>query len=509
MALAGARLHFLGKLSAPPGVLCARVERNGGACSLHLGPHLTHVVVGRGANAVKLRAAQEAGVALVDESWLDAALSANNFRLVDPAAHAPPVAGARRPLDTSASSVDGPAPKRAALSAPDAAAPAVAPAPVVRVAGDDLADGDSVEVAGSGSSKYLVKNVGGLFSCTCPSWRIQSSKLDVRSCKHIARVRGTEREAARVQGATAVAAMSKRVAASAAPTRGGGVRMPLAASDETSAGRTSPGPALLLAHNWKEGDDYTGWWLSEKLDGVRALWTGSRFLSRQGNQYIAPTWFVRGLPRDEELDGELFVGRGEFQRCVSIVRRLDAGEEWNAVTFCVFDLCTPLRRSEPFEARWARLQTLLERAPSHVRLHPQVEVTGPAHVTAELEKVQAWGGEGLMLRRPGSAYETGRSQTLLKVKTFTDEEARVVGHEPGKGKHLGRLGALLCVDRAGATFKIGTGFSDGERDVPPAVGSIISFKYQERTKAGVPRFPVYLRLRPDISGGDFLSGVGP
>ena len=98
-----------------------------------------------------------------------------------------------------------------------------------------------------------------------------------------------------------------------------------------------------------------------------------------------------------------------------------------------------------------------------------------------------------MLREPGSAYVAGRSTTLLKVKTFHDAEAVVVGHEPGKGRHVGRLGALRVVLPSGVEFSVGTGFSDKERTAAPAVGDTITFRYQELTDGGVTRFPSYVR----------------
>ena len=100
-----------------------------------------------------------------------------------------------------------------------------------------------------------------------------------------------------------------------------------------------------------------------------------------------------------------------------------------------------------------------------------------------------------MLRRPGSRYESGRSPTLLKVKTFHDAEARVLQHREGSGRHKGRMGALLVELPDGTTFSVGTGFSDAEREQPPAVGSLITFRYQELSEAGVPRFPSYVGVR--------------
>jgi DNA ligase-1 len=104
-----------------------------------------------------------------------------------------------------------------------------------------------------------------------------------------------------------------------------------------------------------------------------------------------------------------------------------------------------------------------------------------------------------MLRRPNSKYEIGRSMSLLKVKTFHDSEARVIGHAPGTGKHKGRLGALICELPDGISFNCGTGFSDAERENPPAVGAVITFRYQELSNDGVPRFPSYVGERIDVA----------
>ena len=111
--------------------------------------------------------------------------------------------------------------------------------------------------------------------------------------------------------------------------------------------------------------------------------------------------------------------------------------------------------------------------------------------------MEALGGEGLMLRQPGSRYEAGRSTTLYKVKSFRDDEARVVGHLAGAGRHKGRLGALEVELRSGVRFSVGTGLSDAERENPPPLGAIITFRYQELSRDGVPRFPSYVGVRVD------------
>lgn len=88
---------------------------------------------------------------------------------------------------------------------------------------------------------------------------------------------------------------------------------------------------------------------------------------------------------------------------------------------------------------------------------------------------------------------------MLKVKQFQEASAVVVEHLPGKGRHKGRLGAVLVELPDGVRFAVGSGFTDQQRMSPPAIGSVIEFTYQELTDARVPRFPVFLRVRSDLA----------
>src|SRR5438132_7278393 len=157
----------------------------------------------------------------------------------------------------------------------------------------DLKDGESMEMQGSGNRPYVLKNVGGVLSCTCPSWRNQSLGIERRTCKHLRALRGDAAEELRTGGALPVRAKEAK---------------------------TTQAPPLLLAETWDGAQDVQGWWLSEKLDGVRAYWDGKQFLSRLGNRYYAPAWFTAGLPA-EALDGELWLARKAFQQTMSVVRR--------------------------------------------------------------------------------------------------------------------------------------------------------------------------------------------
>ncbi len=178
---------------------------------------------------------------------------------------------------------------------------------------------------------------------------------------------------------------------------------------------------------------------------------------------------------------------------MSIVRRFDAGDEWKNVRYVVFDAPA---HGGTFEKRVAHVLVEVATHPYAVAL-PHTRVRDIEHLRASLAAVEAQKGEGLMLREPGSFYEAGRSYTLLKVKTFFDAEATVTGHEPGKGKHKGRVGALNVTAKDGTAFKVGTGLSDAERSAPPPIGTLITYRYQELTKDGVPRFPSYVGLAID------------
>lgn len=344
----------------------------------------------------------------------------------------------------------------------------------------EIENGEVAHVKGSAKDPYELKNVGGVYSCSCPAWRNAGGGIERRTCKHLKAYRGVEAEAARLGAlpeALAPAPPKKKVTTTKTNAAG-----------DTEVTETD-GPPVLLAHKWEGDVDLTGWWLSEKLDGVRAYWDGARFMSRLGNPFYAPTWFTASLPT-HTLDGELWLARQEFQQCVSIVRRQDAGEEWKALRFVIFD--AP-HLDAPFEERITFLNThFADGLHTYARALEQVVCTGVYHLRTELARVEALGGEGLMLRQPGSRYEAGRSHTLLKVKTFHDAEAVVVDHDAGKGKHKGRLGALVCKMDSGVKFNVGTGFTDAEREDPPKVGELVTFRYQELTKDGVPRFPSYV-----------------
>ncbi|KAI5844391.1 hypothetical protein DFP73DRAFT_477903 [Morchella snyderi] len=262
----------------------------------------------------------------------------------------------------------------------------------------------------------------------------------------------------------------------------------------------------LLAEKWdlEKGKEPKGYLISEKLDGVRAYWNGKSFQSREGNPFYAPEWFTKRMPKDICLDGELFTSRGDFQKCVSIVRTQNNPDAWKfSVSYQVFDC--PSMGDEPFEDRIAFVrETFRKLRIRWVHVLEHTACTGRKQLLDMLDAVCAKGGEGLMLREPGSLYVNGRSKTLLKVKRFLDADAVVRGHERGTGKNADCTGALRVemLDAqtgrpTGKLFKIGSGLTDAQRRKPPKIGAKVIYRYQELSNSGTPRFPTFVGVRAD------------
>lgn len=264
---------------------------------------------------------------------------------------------------------------------------------------------------------------------------------------------------------------------------------------------------VMLAKKWEESQDPTEWWMSEKLDGVRAYWSGSAFYSRNGIKFEAPKFFFADLPK-EPLDGELWCGRGLFSKTMSIIKKKtpnkEQQKEWEYITYLVFD--AP-KQPGGYEKRVKYIQKTIDESKSTTYAAPVgiQKCEGVAHLKKVLKAILIKGGEGIMLRKPGSAYEHKRSGVLLKCKFFHDEEAKVTGSSPGTGRCASMMGKLFCVLPNGVTFKVGTGFSDAQRKKPPKKDAVITFKYQELSSHGNPRFPVFLRERVDMTWDDVLS----
>ncbi|CAM3753782.1 DNA ligase [Roseateles saccharophilus] len=240
------------------------------------------------------------------------------------------------------------------------------------------------------------------------------------------------------------------------------------------------------------GIDPRPYLVSEKLDGVRALWDGATLRFRSGRVVAAPAWFLTSLPR-LALDGELWIARRSFDTLSATVRRAEPVDaEWHRVSYRVFEL--PASGGD-FSQRAAKLETL---AGGVLLPVVQQRCGSNAELLALLKQVVDAGGEGLMLRRADAPLAAGRSDLLLKLKPLADAEAVVVGHMPGKGRLAGQLGALVLQTPEGLRFKLGTGFTDAQRRNPPPMGSTVTYRYRELTPGGKPRFASFVRVADEF-----------
>jgi DNA ligase-1 len=244
---------------------------------------------------------------------------------------------------------------------------------------------------------------------------------------------------------------------------------------------------LLLLKTYKD-QNISGWLMSEKLDGVRAYWDGKHLLSRNGKIIHAPSWFTKDYP-PFAIDGELWTKRGDFENITSIVRDQTPSDRWHSITHNIFEV--PYAKG----GLLMRLERVKPYLNDHIKLIPQIKIKSKQHLKDYLHSLESKGAEGIVVHDPDVSYIAKRTSKALKVKSFHDMECVVVGYTKGKGKYRDRIGALVCRLENGVEFKIGSGLSDEMRINPPKIGDVVTFKYQNITKYGKPRFPVYMRIR--------------
>ncbi len=254
-------------------------------------------------------------------------------------------------------------------------------------------------------------------------------------------------------------------------------------------------PMVMLANNYQQGLSLEHYWMSEKLDGIRAYWTGEYLLTRKGKKIYAPEWFIRNLPAFP-VEGELWAGRGAFNQVQKTVfdHKPDT-DGWKEIRFMAFDLPD----EEGFYlTRYKKLKRVVEGIGSvYLKCVEQQAITDEVTLLASLDLLIDRGGEGIMLRRFDRPYRTGRSNDLVKLKKYQDADAQVIGYKPGNGKFSGMLGSVLVVTDDGHRFYIGSGLTDDLRHTPPPLGSIITYRFNGYTGNGLPRFARFLRVRRD------------
>ncbi|KAF3978399.1 MAG: DNA ligase [Methylococcales symbiont of Iophon sp. n. MRB-2018] len=257
-------------------------------------------------------------------------------------------------------------------------------------------------------------------------------------------------------------------------------------------------PDLFLLKTYDETKPVVGWVMSEKFDGIRGFWDGEQLLTRGGQKIIAPDWFVEHYP-PFAIDGELWTKRGDFEQISSIVRRKNPDDRWHKITHQIFEV--PNQEGGLLD-RLTVLRDYLKTQPnSPIKIIKQHLIIQHNQVKAFLQEVTQKNAEGVVVRNPDTAYQTGRLSSALKVKKYLDTECVIEKILPGKGKYAGKMGSLLCKTKDGVMVKIGSGLKDIQRENPFPIGTTVTFKYYGLTKKGKFKYPVFLRVKAKKDSG--------
>jgi DNA ligase-1 len=287
-----------------------------------------------------------------------------------------------------------------------------------------------------------------------------------------------------------------------------------------------------------------GWYMSEKFDGQRAIWDGSKFVTRGSSSgeprvypYV-PIWFIALMPPGIALDGEFFIARGKFSQTTSILKtklkdeserkkkdnsKMDLGKRWLEVKYQVFDTPT----NEPFEKRLKDLELIVQercKVWNLIELPPYLKkgkcplVLTKQYLIKSMDQLYTYydelvsnEAEGVMIRAPKIPYLPKRTKLMLKLKPEEESECIIVGYVPGKGQFENMLGSFSCklitngvlIDKffnvGGMKRSIRMNYNKKNSEEYHPEGTIITFKYTEMTPDGIPRFPRYKGIRYDFN----------
>lgn len=267
--------------------------------------------------------------------------------------------------------------------------------------------------------------------------------------------------------------------------------------------------------------------IQPKLDGICCLAVNGVAMSR--TMKPIPNKFIQAYFKEHELHGyhgELMI-RGDFNDVQSGVMRIEGEPDFGYWVYDMWD-----QEGATWEERFMELadhSDLYGATRRRVLLVEDYVVDSVSKCEQRLEQFIKAGYEGAMLRDPDSLYKQGRhtlkSQALMKLKKFFDDEAIIVGFEEkmhnenekttderGYSKRSHKQEGMVPADTLGALvvkwkdveFKIGSGYNDEQRhhiwyNRENLLGKLTTFKYQELSKYGVPRFPVWKCIREELN----------
>ena len=213
---------------------------------------------------------------------------------------------------------------------------------------------------------------------------------------------------------------------------------------------------------------------SEKLDGVRCLWTGKQLLTRKGHKLAPPDFFTRGFP-NSALDGELYLGRGKYNELLEGLKSKKE-EFWMNLTYCVFD--APNLNLQ-FSQRYSLISQIIPQLKTEfIRLIPHLPARNMDNTKDVLKKIEEQNGEGIVLRNPRALYEHKRSWGALKFKSYQEFDGIV--------KSLDKDHTV--VEWQGKEIKAATNLSK------LTVGARVTVRYEKTLPDGSLHRPVAFRI---------------
>ncbi len=241
-----------------------------------------------------------------------------------------------------------------------------------------------------------------------------------------------------------------------------------------------------------EEQNINGWFMSEKLDGIRGYWDGKQLLTRKGKKIYPPKWFIKNFP-NFELDGELWTKRNDFENIQNIIMDKKPSEDWKNITYNIFEV--PNTKGDFFQ-RLEKAKSWFKKHPNkYVNIIKQIKIKDENHLNNYMEEIISKKGEGVIVKDPSKNYHTGRSPHILKLKKAQDIEGVVIRVNFNEKTKL--LKSLVIKLDNGITFNLGNGFTNKQRKNYPKIGEIVTFKYFGFTKYGKPKFASFLHVRKD------------
>ena len=255
-------------------------------------------------------------------------------------------------------------------------------------------------------------------------------------------------------------------------------------------------------------------YMQPKLDGVRCIFTKDGAFSRTGKRFMNVKHIeleLQGLFKQQPhliLDGELYNHKlkNDFEKIISLVRKqkptdTDRLDAQHLVQFHVYDYTGQkpnLLENLKYKGRQDNLTCSDIYCPSICYTDTR-RVATPAMIKVLHDKWLDMGYEGSIIRLNGE-YEQKRSKNLLKVKDFSDSEAKITGFVEGKGKRIGTIGKFIAVDSQGMQFGMPVMdkfkyLQDNFKEMQTWIGKIATFTYFEKTKRGSYRHPLFKAIR--------------